>query len=66
MENNTILELLKFLSAPYRGCTDFEILQIAMAMLTRTLGMSSEEVELLLVDLRQEIKDKSIHSYFPV
>lgn len=39
---------------------------IGMALLTRTLGMPAEEVELLLMDLRKDIKDRSIHSYFPV
>jgi hypothetical protein len=39
---------------------------IAMALLTRILGMASEEVEVLLVDLRKEIKDRSIHSYIPM
>lgn len=39
---------------------------IGMALLTRSLGMPSEEVELLLTELRKEIQDRSIHSYFPV
>ncbi|KAG0652575.1 putative methyltransferase tdiE [Hyphodiscus hymeniophilus] len=39
---------------------------IGLALLTRVLGMPPEEVELLLVDLRKDLKDRTIHSYFPV
>jgi hypothetical protein len=39
---------------------------ISMAMMTRSLGMPSEEVEVLLVDVRRDAKDKSIHTHFPV
>ena len=38
----------------------------SMAMLTRFLGMSSEEVELLLVDVKREAKNKAIHTYYPM
>jgi len=37
-----------------------------MAMMTRSLGMSAEEVQLLLVDVRRDAKDKSIHAYYPM
>jgi Methyltransferase domain len=39
---------------------------ISMAMMTRVLGMSPEEVELMCVDVRKDIKDKSIHAYYPM
>ena len=39
---------------------------ISMAMMTRSLGMPSDEVELMLVDVRRDAKDKSVHSFFPV
>jgi hypothetical protein len=39
---------------------------IGLALLTRVLGMSPDEVDLLLVNLRKDIKDRSIHSYVPV
>jgi hypothetical protein len=38
----------------------------SMAIMTKGLGMSTEEVNLLLVDVRKEIRDKSIHSYWPM
>ena len=34
---------------------------IAMALFTRMHGWSSEEVEVFLVGLRRELRDKSIH-----
>lgn len=34
--------------------------------LRRGLGMSSEEMELLLVDVRRDLKDRRIHSYWPM
>ncbi len=37
-----------------------------MAVLTRALGMSTSEVELLLVGVRQDIKSNQIHIYIPV
>lgn len=39
---------------------------VSMAMMTRVLGMSPEAVELMLVDVRRDMKDKSIHSYYPM
>lgn len=38
----------------------------SMAVMTKGLGMSTEEVNLLLVDVRKQIRDKSIHSYWPL
>lgn len=37
-----------------------------VAVLTRALGMSVEEVELLLVGVREDIKSNRIHIYIPV
>jgi len=37
-----------------------------MALMNKVLGMSIEEIELLLLDVRKEIRDKSIHSYWPI
>jgi hypothetical protein len=34
--------------------------------LRRGLGMSSEEMELLLVDVRRDLRNRKIHSYFPM
>ena len=39
---------------------------VSMAMMTRVLGMSPEAVELDLVDVRRDMKDKSIHAYYPM
>jgi len=37
-----------------------------MAVLTRALGMTKEEVEVLLVKVREDIKSNKIHVYIPV
>ena len=39
---------------------------MTMAALTRGLKMSPEEVELFLVDVRNDIRDRRIHAFFPV
>jgi len=39
---------------------------ISMAVLTRGLGMTPQEVEVELVDVRKDIKNKAIHAYFPI
>jgi hypothetical protein len=39
---------------------------ISLAIMTRVLGKSSEEVESALQKVRHDIKDSSIHSYWPV
>lgn len=38
----------------------------SLALMTRTLGMSRAEVELLLVDVRKDMMDRNIHSYWPL
>lgn len=37
----------------------------SMAICTRAHGMSPEEVQLLMMDVRKDMKDKSIHSFWP-
>ncbi|WEW60687.1 hypothetical protein PRK78_006174 [Emydomyces testavorans] len=39
---------------------------LSMAPLTRGLGWSPEEVEALLVEVRKDVKDKSLHAYWPI
>ncbi|KAK3986727.1 S-adenosyl-L-methionine-dependent methyltransferase, partial [Cladorrhinum sp. PSN332] len=39
---------------------------LSIAMFTRVLGWSVEEVELFLVDVRKDIKNKAIHAYWPI
>jgi hypothetical protein len=39
---------------------------VSMAIMTRVLGMSPEAVELVLVEVRNDLRNKSIHAYFPV
>jgi len=36
------------------------------ALFTRALGWSPEELELFLVDVRKNVRDRSIHSYWPI
>ena len=36
------------------------------AVYTRVLGWTKEELDLLLVKVRRELKDKSIHAYWPM
>ena len=38
----------------------------SMALLTRGLGMSTVEVELLLIGVREDINSNKIHIYIPV
>jgi hypothetical protein len=37
---------------------------VTMTMFTKGLGMSAEEVEVLLVDVRKDIKNLNVHFYF--
>ncbi|KAK3680775.1 S-adenosyl-L-methionine-dependent methyltransferase [Podospora appendiculata] len=39
---------------------------MSVALLTRGLGWTAEEVEILLIDVRKDIKNKSIHAYWPI
>lgn len=38
----------------------------SLALMTRLLGMSKEEVEVFLVDVRKDIKDRTVHAYWPM
>ncbi|KAH6668764.1 hypothetical protein B0J14DRAFT_487846 [Halenospora varia] len=39
---------------------------VSMAILSRAQGMSREEVEVGMVDVRRDLRDKNIHGYIPV
>jgi hypothetical protein len=39
---------------------------VSMAMLTRAGGLSGEEVERFLGDVKRDMRDRRIHSYVPV
>ncbi|KAH6987228.1 S-adenosyl-L-methionine-dependent methyltransferase [Ilyonectria destructans] len=39
---------------------------LSMALFTRGLGWSSEEVEVFLANVRNDMKDKSIHGWWPI
>ncbi|KAK7430965.1 hypothetical protein QQZ08_002494 [Neonectria magnoliae] len=39
---------------------------LTMAPFTRSLGWSREEVELFLIDLRNDFNDRTIHAYWPI
>ena len=38
----------------------------SISVFTKVLGMSVEEVELMLVDVRRDLKDRNIHFYYIV
>jgi hypothetical protein len=39
---------------------------LSVAVFTRVLGWSIEELELFLVEVKRDMKDTKIHSYFPM
>ncbi|CAJ2508882.1 Uu.00g139080.m01.CDS01 [Anthostomella pinea] len=39
---------------------------ISMTLFTKFLGMRSEEVEVLLVDVRKDLRNRDIHFYYPI
>ena len=39
---------------------------LSMALFTRYLRWEKEQVEVLLADVRNDLKDRRIHAYFPV
>ncbi|PNH52362.1 hypothetical protein VD0003_g4944 [Verticillium dahliae] len=39
---------------------------LSMALFTRALGWTQQEVELFLVDVRRDMKDRSVHGYWPL
>lgn len=38
----------------------------SMALFTRVLGWSKDEVDVFLVHVRREMKNKKVHAYWPV
>jgi hypothetical protein len=38
----------------------------SMLVLTKAMGMTKEEVEMLLVDVRNDLNDRNIHAYMPM
>ncbi len=56
----------KMLGMWYREDLMIGLQGFTMAVLTRALGMSAQEVELLLMGVRQDIKSNQIHVYIPV
>ena len=38
----------------------------SIALFTRSLGMTVKEVEDFLVEVRKDVEDRSIHSYWPI
>lgn len=39
---------------------------LSMALLTRALGWTAEQVEVFLVDFRRELKDRTVHGWWPI
>lgn len=39
---------------------------LSMALYTRGLGWTQEEVEVFLVDVRKSMKDRTVHGYYPM
>ena len=39
---------------------------LSMALFNRVLGMSTEEIEIFLVEVRKDMKDRTIHAYWPM
>jgi hypothetical protein len=37
---------------------------ISLALFTRVLGWTAEELEVFLVDVRKQFKNKSVHGYW--
>jgi hypothetical protein len=42
------------------------VASVSTALLIRVLGMSPEEVELMMMGVRKDMKNRSIHCYYPV
>lgn len=40
--------------------------RLSMAVFTRGLGWSQEELEVFLVEVRKSMKDTKIHGYYPM
>jgi hypothetical protein len=39
---------------------------ISLALFTRGLGWTAEELEVFLVDVRKDLRDTKIHAYYPM
>lgn len=39
---------------------------LSAALFTRGLGWSVEQLEVFLIDVRRELKDPSVHTYWPL
>lgn len=39
---------------------------LSLALFTRALGWTPEEVEVFLVDVRKDMKNKNIHGWWPI
>ncbi|GKT61750.1 methyltransferase domain-containing protein [Colletotrichum tofieldiae] len=39
---------------------------LSLALFTRALGWSKEELEVFLIDARKDMKDRSIHGWWPI
>lgn len=39
---------------------------LSMTLFTRALGWSPEEIEVFLVDVRRQMRDRAIHRYWPI
>lgn len=50
------------------NCENFSagVSGFSIALFTRVLGWTPEQLEVFLVDVRKEIKDTRIHAYFPM
>jgi len=50
------------------NCENFSagVSGFSMALFTRVLGWTPEQLEVFLVDVRKEMKDTRIHAYFPI
>ncbi len=57
---------MKMLGMWYREDLLVGLQGFTVAVLTRALGMSKEEVEVLLVGVREDIRSNKIHIYIPV
>ena len=59
-------ERMKLLGLWYREDLLSGLQGISLAVLTRGLGMSKEEVDLLLLDVTKELRSNAIHIFVPV
>jgi len=73
-QNRNVLYIVyypKLLLIYLTGAWSYEVMTsglqgISLMLFTKVLGWSVEEVELLLVDVRKEYRNRKIHAYLPV